>query len=44
MRNRIPTFFISFAATEMTNSGFTGPTLVEITPACAADFEIDVGG
>ncbi|MET3117772.1 hypothetical protein AAKU64_001992 [Undibacterium sp. GrIS 1.8] len=42
MRDRIPTAFISFAATEMTSSGLTGSKLVEITSAYAADFGIDI--
>ncbi|MFZ6747462.1 hypothetical protein [Undibacterium sp. Ren11W] len=42
MRDRIPTAFISFAATEMTSSGLTGSKLVEITSAYAADFGVDI--
>lgn len=42
MRDRIPTAFISFAATDMTNNGLTGPKLVEITSAYAADFAVDI--
>ncbi len=41
-RDRIPTAFISFAATEMTNHGLTGPKLFEITSAYAADFSVDI--
>jgi hypothetical protein len=42
MRDRIPTAFISFAATELTNNGLTGPKLVEITSAYATDFVVDI--
>jgi len=42
MRERIPTAFVSFAATELTNNGLTGPKLVEITSAYAADFGADI--
>lgn len=42
MRDRIPTAFISFAATEMTNNLLTGQKLVEITSAYAADFGVDI--
>jgi hypothetical protein len=42
MRDHIPTVFISFAATELTNNGLTGPKLVEITSAYAVDFSIDI--
>lgn len=42
MRERIPTVFVSFAATELTNNGLTGPKLVEITSAYAADFGTDI--
>jgi hypothetical protein len=42
MRERIPTAFVSFAATELTNNGLTGPKLVEIISAYAADFGTDI--
>lgn len=42
MRERIPTAFISFAATELTNNGLSGGKLVEITSAYAADFGVDI--
>jgi tetratricopeptide (TPR) repeat protein len=42
MHDRIPTAFISFAATELTNNGLSGPKLVEITSAYAADFGVDI--
>jgi len=42
MRDRIPTAFISHAATELTANGLTGPKLVEITSAYAADFGLDI--
>lgn len=42
MRKNIPTSFISFAATELANNGLSGPRLVEITSAYAADFGIDI--
>ena len=42
MHDRIPTAFISFAATELTNNGLSGPKLVEITSAYAADFSVDI--
>lgn len=42
MHNRIPTVFISFAATEMTNNGLTGSKLVEITSAYAVDFGVNI--
>ena len=42
MNERIPTAFISFAATEMTNNGLSGPKLVEVTSAYAADFSVDI--
>lgn len=42
MHNRIPTVFISFAATELTNNGLTGSKLVEITSAYAVDFGVDI--
>lgn len=42
MRERIPTAFVSFAATELTNNGLTGQKLVEITSAYAADFGADI--
>jgi hypothetical protein len=42
MRERIPTAFISFAATELTNNGLTGSKLVEITSAYAVDFSVDI--
>ncbi|MCS6211016.1 hypothetical protein [Shewanella baltica] len=42
MHDRIPTAFISFAATELTNNGLSGSKLVEITSAYAADFAVDI--
>lgn len=42
MRERIPTAFVSFAATELTNNGLSGSKLVEITSAYAADFGPDI--
>lgn len=42
MLDRIPTVFISFAATELTSNGLTGPKLVEITSAYAVDFNVDI--
>lgn len=42
MLDRIPTAFVSFAATELTNNGLTGPKLVEVTSAYAADFGVDI--
>jgi len=42
MSDRIPTAFISFAATVITDNGLTGPKLVEITTAYAADFAVDI--
>ncbi len=42
MHERIPTVFVSFAATELTNNGLTGPTLVEITSAYAVVFSTDI--
>jgi len=42
MRNRIPTAFISRSAAELTENGLTGPKLVEITSAYAADFGVDI--
>ena len=42
MHNKIPTAFISFAATELTNNGLTGRKLVEITSAYAVDFNVDI--
>lgn len=42
LRNKIPTAFVSHAATEMTNNGLTGPKLVEILCAYAVDFSVDI--
>lgn len=42
MREKIPTAFVSFAATELTNNGLSGPKLVEIISAYAADFSADI--
>jgi hypothetical protein len=42
VHERITTAFMSFAATELTNNGLTGPKLVEITSAYAADFCKDI--
>lgn len=42
MHNKIPTAFISFAATELTNHGLTGSKLVEIASAYAVDFNVDI--
>lgn len=42
MRDRIPTVFISFAATELTDNGLSGSKLVEITSAYAVDFGVDI--
>lgn len=42
MHDRIPTVFIAFAATELTNNGLTGPKLVDITSAYAVDFGVDI--
>ena len=42
MSDRIPTAFISVAATLITDNGLTGPKLVEITTAYAADFAVDI--
>ncbi|PXX44019.1 hypothetical protein [Undibacterium pigrum] len=41
-RLKIPTSFVSYAATEMTNNGLTGPKLVEITSSYAVDYSIDI--
>ncbi|MDP3637841.1 MAG: hypothetical protein Q8R51_10705, partial [Azonexus sp.] len=42
MRERIPTAFVSHAATELTNNGLSGPKLVEILCAYAVDFSVDI--
>jgi hypothetical protein len=42
MKERIATAFLSFAATELTNNGLSGPKLVELTSAYAADFSVDI--
>lgn len=42
MRDRIPTAFISHAATELTANGLSGQKLVDITCAYASDFGVDI--
>lgn len=42
MRERIPTVFVSHAATTLTDNGLTGGKLVEITSAYAVDFSTDI--
>ena len=42
MRDRIPTAFLLFAATELTNNGLTGSKVVDICSAFAVDFGVDI--
>ena len=42
MRDRIPTAFLLFAATELTNNGLTGSKVVDICTAFAVDFGVDI--
>jgi hypothetical protein len=42
MRDRIPTAFLQFAATELTSNGLTGSKIVDICSAYAVDFSVDI--